>query len=134
MTAPDDLRTRLAALGLTQAAFARLAGIRPRQVGRWLAGDARTPRWAILLLDLLQLPGAIDKATGTAEGSAPVIAPAPMAPAAVDQSEVEFLEDLNALISDTLDGEGFRPVETLRMLRNEVRNRIDDLTPEAEAR
>ena len=89
MTTPDVLRSRLAALGLTQAAFARLAGVRPRQGGRWLAGDARTPRWAILLLDLLQLPGAVDRAASAAPGAAPAIAPAPVPPTTLGQALYE---------------------------------------------
>ena len=45
---------------------------------------------------------------------------------AMDQTELEFLNDMNALISQTLEENG-DPLVTLKVLANEVRNRISDL-------
>ena len=39
----------LARAGITQAAFARLAGITARQVNNWARGRAAVPQWAALL-------------------------------------------------------------------------------------
>lgn len=44
----------LAAAGLTQAGFARLAGISPRQVNKWCRNRAAVPRWAAILALALQ--------------------------------------------------------------------------------
>jgi hypothetical protein len=44
----------------------------------------------------------------------------------MDQTELEFLQDMNALISEALE-EGGDPLAALKILANEVRNRIDDL-------
>lgn len=44
-----------------------------------------------------------------------------------DQTELEFLQDMNALISHTLETKGADPWHALRTLANEVRNRITDL-------
>jgi hypothetical protein len=43
-----------------------------------------------------------------------------------EQTELEFLQDMNALISQTLEEHG-DPWRPLKMLANEVRNRISDL-------
>jgi hypothetical protein len=42
------------------------------------------------------------------------------------QTELEFLEDVNAVISQTLEEQG-DPWQALKFLANEVRNRITDL-------
>lgn len=39
----------LARAGVSQAAFARLSGVTPRQVNKWARGHAAVPRWAPLL-------------------------------------------------------------------------------------
>ena len=39
----------LAAADISQAAFARLAGVSARQVNKWCRGRAALPRWAALL-------------------------------------------------------------------------------------
>ena len=57
---PTEFRRHLAALELTQGGFARLAGCTDRQVRRWAAGDAEMPQWAILIVLLLGLPGAME--------------------------------------------------------------------------
>lgn len=44
----------------------------------------------------------------------------------MDQTELEFLQDMNALISQTLEEKG-DPLATLKTLANEIRGRIDDL-------
>ena len=40
----------LARADVTQAGFARLAGVTPRQVNNWARGRAAVPKWAGLLL------------------------------------------------------------------------------------
>jgi transcriptional regulator with XRE-family HTH domain len=44
----------LARAGVSQAAFARLAGLTPRQVNNWARGRAAVPTWAGLLAVILQ--------------------------------------------------------------------------------
>ena len=44
----------LAQAGLSQAAFARLTGVTPRQVNKWCRGQATVPVWAGLIAALLQ--------------------------------------------------------------------------------
>ena len=52
------LHTEFAALlarnGVSQAAFARLTGLTPRQVNNWCRGRAVVPRWAAVLAVLLE--------------------------------------------------------------------------------
>ena len=52
------LHTEFAALlsraGMSQAAFARLAGVTARQVNNWTRGRAAVPRWAALLAVVLE--------------------------------------------------------------------------------
>ena len=52
------LHTEFAALlaraGVSQAAFARLSGVTPRQVNKWARGQAAVPRWAALLAALME--------------------------------------------------------------------------------
>jgi len=40
---PADLRRAIADLGITQVGFARVAGVNPATVRRWLAGSRRIP-------------------------------------------------------------------------------------------
>jgi hypothetical protein len=44
----------------------------------------------------------------------------------MDETELEFLQDINALISQTLEENG-DAVAALKTLANEVRNRISDI-------
>jgi len=44
----------LARAGVSQAAFARLVGITPRQVNNWCRGRATVPVWAALIAALLR--------------------------------------------------------------------------------
>ncbi len=44
----------LARAGVSQAAFARLAGVTPRQVNNWSRGRDAVPRWAALLAVVLE--------------------------------------------------------------------------------
>lgn len=44
----------LARADVSQAAFARLAGVTPRQVNKWCRGQAAVPVWAGLLAVILQ--------------------------------------------------------------------------------
>jgi DNA-binding transcriptional regulator YiaG len=44
----------LASADVSQAAFARLAGVSPRQVNNWCRDRARVPLWATLLAVVLQ--------------------------------------------------------------------------------
>jgi hypothetical protein len=53
--------------------------------------------------------------------------------ASMDQTELEFLQDINALISIALEGDVDTTMTTLRAVANEVRNRIDDLETGTEA-
>lgn len=67
---PAEIRARLAALGMTQSGFARMAGCSARQVRRWASGEAEMPHWAALILLLLELPGAMDRARQLTSGAA----------------------------------------------------------------
>jgi DNA-binding transcriptional regulator YiaG len=40
---PAELRAAIADLGMTQVGFARVAGVNPATVRRWLAGSRRIP-------------------------------------------------------------------------------------------
>ena len=55
---PPRPQTEFAALlaraDVSQAAFARLTGMTPRQVNNWARGRATAPLWAVLLAVLLQ--------------------------------------------------------------------------------
>ena len=55
---PPLLHTEFAALlaraGVSQAGFARLTSLTPRQVNNWCCGRAAVPRWAALLAALLE--------------------------------------------------------------------------------
>ena len=44
----------LARAGVTQAGFARLAGVTARQVNNWARGRAVVPQWAVLLAVVLE--------------------------------------------------------------------------------
>lgn len=43
-----------------------------------------------------------------------------------EQTELEFLQDMNALLSEALEGKA-EAAATLRAVANEIRNRISDL-------
>ncbi len=45
-----EFTTLLARAGVTQAGFARLAGLTPRQVNNWARGRAAVQKWAALLV------------------------------------------------------------------------------------
>lgn len=53
---PSDLTASLAALGLSQARFARLVGVDKGTVNRWACArkEAAVPRWAVVTLLALQ--------------------------------------------------------------------------------
>lgn len=46
---PTEFAAILAAADVSQAGFARLSGVSPRQVNKWCRGRAAVPRWAALL-------------------------------------------------------------------------------------
>ena len=50
----DLLTLLLARADVSQAAFARLAGVTARQVNNWCRGRASVPPWAALLAVILQ--------------------------------------------------------------------------------
>ena len=50
---PEQFRTALAALGLSQSGFARVARVDPRTVRKWAAGDRAIPGPVVVLLELL---------------------------------------------------------------------------------
>jgi len=53
-TLPDTAFTALLArASISQAAFARLAGVTPRQVNNWCRNRAAVPKWAALLAIVL---------------------------------------------------------------------------------
>jgi DnaJ-domain-containing protein 1 len=45
-----EFTTLLARADITQASFARIAGLTPRQVNNWARGRATVPQWAALLV------------------------------------------------------------------------------------
>lgn len=48
----SELRDALSDLGLNQSEFARMIGIDPRQVRRWVAGDTAVPGPVVVLVKL----------------------------------------------------------------------------------
>ena len=59
---PAELRTTLDKLGLTQAGLARILGITPQAVSRWVQepgapSHAPIPTWAVRVLQWMQEPG-----------------------------------------------------------------------------
>lgn len=50
---PDQFRTELERLGLTQVGAARVMGYDPRTVRRWASGSLEVPRVVELLLPLM---------------------------------------------------------------------------------
>ena len=46
----NQLREAITALGTNQAALARLVGVNPRTMRRWIAGDSPIPRTAAILI------------------------------------------------------------------------------------
>jgi DNA-binding transcriptional regulator YiaG len=53
-TAQTEFAAFLARADVSQAAFARLTGVTPRQVNNWARGRATAPTWAVILAVLLQ--------------------------------------------------------------------------------
>jgi DNA-binding transcriptional regulator YiaG len=49
-----EFSTLLARADVSQAAFARLAGVTPRQVNNWCRGRAAVPVWACVIAAVLQ--------------------------------------------------------------------------------
>ena len=50
---PDELRTQLARLGLTQTGAARLLGVSDRTVRYWAAGEKPIPKSVEMLMERL---------------------------------------------------------------------------------
>lgn len=48
---PDELKRRLAELGLSQSEAARRMGVNLRSLQRWIAGETDVPAMAVALLD-----------------------------------------------------------------------------------
>ncbi len=46
----NQLREAITALGTNQAALARMVGVNPRTMRRWIAGDSPIPRTAAILI------------------------------------------------------------------------------------
>jgi DNA-binding transcriptional regulator YiaG len=51
---PAVFLAQLTRAGVSQAVFARLAGVTARQVNNWARGRAAVPRWAALLAVVLE--------------------------------------------------------------------------------
>lgn len=51
---PTEFAAFLARADISQAAFARLTCVTPRQVNNWARGRATAPAWAVILAILLQ--------------------------------------------------------------------------------
>ena len=80
-----DFAALLARADVSQAAFARLTGMTPRQVNKWARGRATVPRWAVLLAVLLQdhSPEALTIAVEEARQEIAAADPEPPAPLVV---------------------------------------------------
>lgn len=61
---PDELRTQLERLGLTQGGVARLLDVDPRTVRRWAAGVVPIPKPVNMLLERLD-PGEVARPDGS---------------------------------------------------------------------
>lgn len=58
---PEELKLRIADLNLTQNEAARLLGVDPRTMRRWMSGEKNVAPPVIILLKMLQaVPGAAD--------------------------------------------------------------------------
>jgi transcriptional regulator with XRE-family HTH domain len=62
----DQFADLLTTADVSQAAFARLAGVSPRQVNKWCRDRAKVPLWATLLAVVLQ-DQSVEALTTTAE-------------------------------------------------------------------
>lgn len=47
---PRTLSTAITRLGLSQTGAAKVLGVNPRTMRRWLAGDSEIPKWVPLAL------------------------------------------------------------------------------------
>ncbi len=63
MTPDVDLRAEFDRLGLSMTAGARMIGVSPRTVRRWVDGSRDTPEMALRLLKVLDLPGVRERLT-----------------------------------------------------------------------
>jgi len=55
---PEELRNRIAVLGLDTSDAARILGVEPRTMRRWLTGEKDITRPVIILLNLIEaVPG-----------------------------------------------------------------------------
>lgn len=54
MSPGERLRARREALGISQTAFGRIAGVYQSTVWRWEAGRRPIPRWVDVVLDTLE--------------------------------------------------------------------------------
>jgi DNA-binding transcriptional regulator YiaG len=59
----DELQAQIDAIGLTQASFGRLIAVNIRTVRRWRSGESPVPMAVRVLIDLLQHPPALARAT-----------------------------------------------------------------------
>lgn len=58
---PEELKLRIADLNLTQNEAARLLGVDPRTMRRWMSGEKPVAPPVIVLLEMLKaVPGAAD--------------------------------------------------------------------------
>lgn len=69
---PDEISTALDTLGLSVGQFSRLIGARyngpdDSTVQKWLDGKQEAPAYLPVMLALLALPGAVERAKGTIE-------------------------------------------------------------------
>lgn len=55
-------RGALGNLGMKSQTFARITGVRPTKVSKWIKGELTIPPWVPLVLELLTLPGALSLA------------------------------------------------------------------------
>ncbi len=73
----DQFAALLATADISQASFARLAGVSPRQVNNWCRNRAKIPQWATLLAVVLQKQSAETLMTDAEEILSPPALPKP---------------------------------------------------------
>ena len=64
---PGDLSRDLHQIGISAGQFARLGVAGDKRIKEWLEGKEDIPPWVPVLLDLMKLPGAPERARATAE-------------------------------------------------------------------